>query len=292
METLTGEENYNLVSSFLQYKEYFDYDNNSYYNNYLRPCNIIKSTYFNDAFISPCVSIAKYLTVLGAKNTIQERLEGCKYLSFRLNIELQKITNPELDTLGSYQKLINQFNSVDSKLNVCQKHIEHFSNDVLENLKRLNVLHEKFHQLKNKEKCNGDICVCAKNFYDSYMSYKDSCDYNRNNAFCKELGNFKEPYDEKLSTLMCDDKAPRLLPSIKVNDQTSIILMLVVAIIIIPIIIFILYKFTSFGPWAFTQMRRKEIIWKNIIKKTKKLLKRSENHHILLQNSEFNIKYH
>ncbi|SBT57339.1 PIR Superfamily Protein [Plasmodium ovale wallikeri] len=113
--------------------------------------------------------------------------------------------------------------------------------------------------------------------------------YDYTEGFCSELKAF-EQYIYGCINSEKHIKAWKTLKPLIPNDATPSIIVSFIMLLGIPLLLYILYKFTPLGVWANSQIQKRKKIW-NIIFKNKSQLHNLRHEEVNMENSEFNIKY-
>ncbi|SBS99536.1 PIR Superfamily Protein, partial [Plasmodium ovale curtisi] len=225
---------YNIFNSKIDsYEDKVSSDLSGYCNNYSNNFNNVKST---------CYNVLAFLNHLEASNKPAYIARGCRFLNYWLyNGGILKEPN-NFNAVEFYKTLERDKRHSYFHKDLCGNNIEHISEDIIANIKKLIDLHEKFNKIDSKKEplnneCN-ETLKCA-NSYDTYM--KEFC-IDINNVFCFELENFKPIYESYMKNKKCDENIPKTLKSIqRVNIAAAVVLPFVI-ILVVPFITFILYK--------------------------------------------------
>ncbi|SBT52750.1 PIR Superfamily Protein [Plasmodium ovale wallikeri] len=208
---------------------------------------------------------------------------GCRFLNYWLYSDDVLKDRNNFNAVAFYETLkSDDKHSYFFNIDVCGGNMEHISKDIIENIQKLIKLHEKFNKIDPKKEQLNDECEepleCA-NLYEEYM--EEFC-VDINNVFCVELENFKPKYDAYMENKKCNDNVPKTLKYIqRVNIAAAVALPFVI-ILVVPFITFILYKFTSFGPWLLPRIRKNNRILDNL---------NDENNHMSLRDSKSHEPY-
>ncbi|SBT58520.1 PIR Superfamily Protein [Plasmodium ovale wallikeri] len=240
----------------------------------------------------PCKKISKYLNHLEEIHESTYVTKGCKYLNYLL---YEKMLMNRKDGY-SIQELYENLKDMNMEIgyldeNICENHIEEIKHDIYVNLKELYELYEKFNKLKNgPTSCTKDNCACANECANLYFSYEGKCNGDYHEDFCNELENFRGLYNDQMKNENCRDNAAKTLKSFKKNN-TVIILIPFILILVTSVFSFIFYKFTPYGSWIFTRIMKKRRTQKYVYHETLELQHIPEKTNRNLRNDEYNIKY-
>ncbi|SBT55724.1 PIR Superfamily Protein [Plasmodium ovale wallikeri] len=287
---IAGENYYSSVRSFPIYEEEFstvDSDSRDK-QKYEKLCNSFSDVFFSKKYSTDtCYIIAKYLYYIKFKED-EHNNDRCKCLNYLLN------TNEKFNTLSGYNvsKLLKAYYKLSSKFKTCYNHIEHIENvDVLGKIKKLYNLNKAMNKLeKSIIDENEHIHNDAEVFAEHYRNATNDCTFNNTEGFCSELKAF-EQYIYGCINSEKHIKAWKTLKPLIPNDATPSIIVSFIMLLGIPLLLYILYKFTPLGAWANSQIQKKKKIW-NIIFKNKSQLHNLRHEEVNMENSEFNIKYY
>ncbi|SBT85892.1 PIR protein [Plasmodium malariae] len=243
-------------------------------------------------FTTPCQQIGRYLIEIKQKHHSNSP-KRCKYLKYRINSD-NNYNNPNL------LQIYKEFSSKTE--NVCKEEIKTIQQESLKNLKELYSYYDNFNKFKGKdEDSGGHICSDINNLYSLYKSNYEKCQKNSDDAFCEELSNFKEAYENKMKTLTPCDGLPITLPTKLLQtlepektDHVFIPSLTTALILLISFTLFFLYKFTPLKSWLHNHLRRKKIIeFNNIAKETRESLQSTQEViNISYDENLHNIGYH
>ncbi|SBT53028.1 PIR Superfamily Protein [Plasmodium ovale wallikeri] len=284
-------------------------------------CGLISLQHFrNISFITPCKKIAKYLKYI--KERYEERnVDGnCKYMNYRLNEKVQRIKDSFVNGDEFFRNLKVTYKKLFPNINICYDKIQYINKDLMEKLKNL---HELYHNLNtfiiNNDSSTNTYCNYVDTSAQKYMNYEEHCKIPSNKQFCNEIKSFRTYYYGYLASFSHCPEAKLDLPdfltqnkeirnpgygsysledgevddgvSTEFNQLRTNILISFSIIIIIPLIYFILHKFTPFGSSLRNYLQRKNRI-RNIFNEfTNKFLRKSENNEINSENRTYNISY-
>ncbi|SBT84824.1 PIR protein [Plasmodium ovale] len=285
---VAGEDYYSSIHLFHEYTEKFNTaSSNSNTANHEVQCEHINTEYFHSAdFINLCKLVAKYLDLIN-NNYKGNQSVPCKYLNYILN------SNTEFNKFSNYtgSKLFNAYKQLSIKLNTCTSHIEYIEKEeVLEKLIKLYNLQDALNQIeKSIETSDTKICEHGKQFAAHHENYKYTCYEYDMDGFCIQLKSFEQTFFQKMKDENCPE-IQKTLEYIIENSRTTSYIVPSIMILVTPLILFILYKFTPFGYWINLHIRNKKNIMKNLTEETVNLQDTIE-HKLSETNCKFNIKY-
>ncbi|SBT85109.1 PIR protein [Plasmodium ovale] len=287
---IAGENYYSSVRSFPIYEEEFNTvdSDSSDTQIYEKLCNSFSDVLFSKKYSTDtCKIIAKYLYYIKFKED-ENNNDRCKCLNYLLN------TNEKFNTLPGYNisKLLKAYYKLSFKFNTCYNYIEHIENvDVLGKIKKLYNLNKAMNKLEKSVTDNNEhIHNDAEVFAEHYRNAINDCTINNTEGFCGEL----KAIEQYIYGCIKSDKhikAWKTLKPLIPNDATPFIIVSFIMILGIPLLLYILYKFTPLEAWANSQIQKKKKIWYNL-SKNKPQLHKLRHEEVNMENSEFNIKYH
>ncbi|SBS89350.1 PIR Superfamily Protein [Plasmodium ovale curtisi] len=176
------------------------------------------------------------------------RIEGCKYLNYRIHKEKILKENVLFNALSFYKYLIVEDEDYIEE-DICDGNIESISKDVVEKTDKLIDLHQKIKEfVQSKLSIIMIVVTTLKKCFKLYVNLKDTFFIAGLNTFCNELVKLKEKYDKEMQLLTCSD-APKTLPSIQIYDLT----------------------FNAYGIWLYPRIRKLKKIWNNKDRETEKI---------------------
>ncbi|GAW83947.1 variable surface protein [Plasmodium gonderi] len=212
---------------------------------------------------------------------------SCIYLYYWLYYYNNKKYVGEVKSL--YKELINADDT--THRDICEKYFNTIvTDDVMSNLKDLYDMFSMLNHTNGIINTCTQYCDCAKKCAKIYKKHMDTCKYDSNTYFCKELINIKEKYDSQNLNVHCGEDTTKTLPSFQTNNTTVFTLIPIVSTLAISFFLFILYKFTPYGRNLLcTNMDKTEIY--NITDKECNILHLSEMSNSNLRNNEYQILY-
>ncbi|SBS96092.1 PIR Superfamily Protein [Plasmodium malariae] len=151
-----------------------------------------------------------------------------------------------MESDNAYTKQINWldlYTVLSSKINnICNQAIKKIPKYSLRKHEKLYGYYGEFNKCNGK-KDESSLTHCNNNqeCYNLYIENYKYCKIYREDAFCEELINFKEAYDNKMSILITCSGLPRILPPKKV-EYVFFVRLTTSIVLLAPIILFLLYK--------------------------------------------------
>ncbi|GAW84041.1 variable surface protein [Plasmodium gonderi] len=150
-------------------------------------------------------------------------------------------------------------------------------------LKDIHDMYTNIGKINGERSKSGHNCACAEKCAQTYNKYVETCNYNNNTYFCKELLKIKEQYDKEMERKTCPDGIPQILPSFRSYSMTTLTLIPICITLAISSFLFFLYKVhnyvTRFTPYtsSFRCAAMKKRKQYNNIHKEMNILELSEN---------------
>ncbi|SBT01908.1 PIR Superfamily Protein [Plasmodium ovale curtisi] len=314
------EEYYNIVRKFLQFRDYTNQylENTSGY--FERVCKkIIKDhSERNGPYIESCINFLKYLKYLKNTNDFHENTASCKLVNYSLNKNLRNYLHDEQNTLNFYKNLKTEDVSKQCYIEKCENEIKYIQKYVLGNIESLYNLYLNFDKYTSSlVNDNLSHCYYANACSSIYNNCINTCDVQYDVAFCEILKKFKDEYNRQLSHENKCQYIKKVLSypekknvrdtqhtrdrygsyasgsiSPKSNSPGNNITAAIVTLLVTPLTLFILYKFTPLGSWLRPQVKKYIGIGKNKGEEYQKLLSiNSQNEKEIMYNNEYYIKY-
>ncbi|SBT54865.1 PIR Superfamily Protein [Plasmodium ovale wallikeri] len=201
------EYDYSVVTKFPISKALFDNiknDKKNYYNSYCHDA-IRDYPYDPTNFMKDCLFFVKGIMYLdsnmGSQTFIQETdismQDHCKYLTYRLNYELENISKYPKHLLELYNNLKSKIIEMISKLNICSQELKELDKIVLKNIQVLDDFNENIIKLTyNFPNTTKESCAYAKKCVEIYEKNMRYCYSNMNSSFCTELTKFGKIYNK------------------------------------------------------------------------------------------------
>ncbi|SBT72738.1 Plasmodium vivax Vir protein, putative [Plasmodium ovale] len=236
-----------------------------------------------------CLQIDKFLSHLsnyGEKYTS----DGCKYLNYWIYDKFnQKKGEGNYNILQFYESFKGTYSDqYDNNylLNGCIKEIDE---NIFRKIQNLIDIYDKYNKLKNDDiQLTGDYCTSAIDCVSSYTLHVKKCHESYDPDFCMELENFRKLYNLRVSNVTSCKDLQTYLPS-AINSNVVTIITPFAVILVMPFILFILYKFTPFGSWIMPRMKR---MLNNSFLESYEGEQNSENANIYAEDRMYNIAYH
>ncbi|KAI4839613.1 hypothetical protein MKS88_002170 [Plasmodium brasilianum] len=265
MATYTTEENENTVTLYLKYKSEFetaieDTRNVKGKENPGVKCGRMQGNYPD--FTTPCQEVGRYLIEI-KENYESDSIKRCKYLNYRINSD---------DNYNKNFKWFQGYREFSSKTeNICKNEIININSEILKNLKTLYSYYEDFENYNGTiDTSTSSTCNKIEECYQFYIQHYKECQKKSNDAFCEELINFKNAYDEKMNKLTPCNGLPHTLPQLeqtsaqilppKEEDYLFVPILTTAIVLLMSFTIFFLYKFTPLKSWTYNRLRKKKII--------------------------------
>ncbi|CAI7718674.1 PIR protein [Plasmodium vivax] len=192
----------------------------------------------------------KYLKELKIKSAILKISYGCKYLYYKIYLDMLKNKENNYTPQIFYKKFLESIRD-DVTLETCNDYLDYDIDVILEKMEKLIELYKILFDKKFNEDCN-----CVSQCVNLYNDYLKLCRSDNDHEFCNELEKFRYTYEARVASLNCVGM-PRTLESTKPFDSFVILLPFTI-ILITSFILFILYKFTGIGPLLRLQMRKEK----------------------------------
>ncbi|SBT58497.1 PIR Superfamily Protein [Plasmodium ovale wallikeri] len=293
MSNLTEEKIYKCVDSFSSYRNTLEDISTEDISTDANNCTIGEDLLLVDgeSFTKNCEKAIQYLGHLKSNNTANYIAQGCIYFFYWIYYDVIGEKKSGSNTFKIYNILNDAYDSIDPDSHVCEAYIENIRDDIFLKLKDLYDLRDNLKKFKEKSTpTEGNYCTYAKNCIPIYKQHLNNCHSGINRNFCNELENFRTEYNECIKKeILCKDELDEL-PSTKKYDIVVILIPFVI-ILIKSFILFLLYKFTSFGLWLSSRIRREKNVWNNLEEdiKFQNTLKIDDQN---LRNSSYNMPYH
>ncbi|SBT57108.1 PIR Superfamily Protein [Plasmodium ovale wallikeri] len=263
---VTGSNYYPYLSSFVQYQQNFNQiiNGSGGDTSYETRCSQIGNDRFqgSENFRKRCYEVAKYLNYIKSKESDGDTHERCAHLNYILN------SNKDYYDIPNYGKkdLIKAYADVSPNLTyMCHSKIDLIDHNVLEKLTEIYNMHDLFNKVKsNKASCSGTSCSNITRCVSIYEKYIENCYVDSMDYICQELSKLKHAYDEHMETVTTCPEAVKILIPPKENNTGVTILIPCIIILIIPFFLFILYKFTPFGPLVRPRIQQIKRLLNNI----------------------------
>ncbi|SBT72038.1 Plasmodium variant antigen protein Cir/Yir/Bir/Plasmodium vivax Vir protein, putative [Plasmodium ovale] len=250
------------------------------------------------------------------------------YLNYWLNARIHEIDCEIRCKKSFFQNLRAETTGIHNWGNLSSE-IYNIEENELNDINTLYNLHKNFKEFNEKIKeitpKKEEYMTYAKNCVQDYQKLKNKCTENKA-KFCDILTNFKNKYEKidlckyslegktkkKLPSLDSnldeseeDCESPTKMPDAKWEEEgpdeedskspsdfdTQSITIGSVTTLGISFILFILYKFTSFGQFLLYRMNKNESVWENMDEEMNRSTHASEYEHINSGNSSYNVLY-
>ncbi|CAI7724092.1 PIR protein [Plasmodium vivax] len=245
---------YDLVDTFYNYENIFQGITSDDKDGFSNKCKSLFQKNLRDTSVffteNYCIKYMKYLKELKIKSAILEISYGCKYLYYKIYLDMFKDKNFNYTPQTFYKKFLESIRD-DVTLETCNDYLDYDIDVILEKMEKLIELYKILFDEKLNEDCN-----CVSKCVTLYNDYLKLCRSDNDHEFCNELEKFRYIYKDRVASLNCAG-APKTLESTKPFDAFVILLPFTI-ILISTFILFILYKFTGIGPLLRLQMRKKK----------------------------------
>ncbi|CAI7718340.1 hypothetical protein PVPAM_040008600 [Plasmodium vivax] len=240
---------YDYVSSFHKYEEIKNSltQDNTISTLYQCDTKLFSQGCDNPTFINNCHLATSYLMQLNPTNNSINITEACKYFNYWLYSVVLFEGRYQYD-LPNFYKNLSYFQEED----ICTEYIENISDDISTKIKNLIYIYKNLNEISNST-CS-DNCTCAKNCYEKYMLYKDTCTQGKDKNLCRELENFREKYNSLTESVNKCDAQYISFPSFQGSPLAATISIPVFTMSLISFVSFISYKFTPIGSWIHTKL--------------------------------------
>ncbi|KMZ96163.1 hypothetical protein PVNG_05809 [Plasmodium vivax North Korean] len=164
-----------------------------------------------------------------------------KYLYYLIQGELLTVQSNGCNAFSFYKILLENYckNGVWEQ---CTKYINEMKYEVFERHNNLMHLYDIFQNIINpNDKEESTKCNKAKESVKEYDNYIKPCFGGVSSNYCNELKNFKEDYEKVITEVPCDN-VKKILTSPEAISKAYITTISVVSILIVPIILYFLYK--------------------------------------------------
>ncbi|KMZ83995.1 hypothetical protein PVBG_06172 [Plasmodium vivax Brazil I] len=239
-----GKNMHKFVNSFDTYKSIFNQPLSkldSKYETYCEQLNWKDSsseTYFHDH----CKKSMKYLIYLEEKfRNPYEAALGMVFLYCWLFDNVLSKFSYDGKKLDIYKNMLKQLSEIEYS-NLEYIFQEYIQEDIIEVLQILYDLYDKFNKFKNNENCGSTNCYCAEYCVNLYRENIKDCTKKFNVGFCDELYNFRNHFNQYISSKVPCPGKDLYLPSNKSISKSVIILVPFVILLALFTLFFILLK--------------------------------------------------
>ncbi|SBT74560.1 PIR protein [Plasmodium ovale] len=283
MHLLEREKYYSKANKFPQCKNEFDTFSKTSDGIFKYRCeDIFKNFEGSDSiYITPCVEVLKYIDYLNKNEFLHQNTEYCMFLNYSLNNHMQSIPENKYNSSKFYKKIKTEYTGSPLNFDICDEEIKDINAIVRYHIEVLYNLYENFN--KYISSCiPGSVPNCY--FSDLCASiYKNSievCKTLFDTSFCNILKTFKDEYNAQIVRENSCYKTENVLSypevayiskylqaregyvsltngyhmigsniSPELYSAKHNIIIAVIVLLLIPFILFIMYKFTPFGSW-------------------------------------------
>ncbi|SBT55938.1 PIR Superfamily Protein [Plasmodium ovale wallikeri] len=255
----------------------------------------------NEKYINPCIGIVKYSHYLLYKeHAIHNESLQCKGLNYWLKNQIKDIQDNECDTSEFYEKLNLHDQANSYGINRCMKEMKDINDVLFQNLQKIYDLHDNLNEYMTKYMIEDETCCeNASTCVDIYDSIITQCKTQPKSSMCNALKKFKDEYNAQMQKdIKCINVKKKLLYpereettvdkqregeahalSYRQSEQQeedlshtaspgliptkfNIIIISVVSLVV-SMILFILYKFTTFRSILKNSIRKTKYMWKH-----------------------------
>ncbi|SBT73678.1 PIR protein [Plasmodium ovale] len=178
----------------------------------------------NNDFKKSCIEILKNLDYIKRNNYESDKNVQCKYMNFRLNSEIKKITTKHYTVPQFYEKFKTHYSDDIRSWNICEDEIQEINTGILKNIEFLYELYRNFNNFTSytlstpDKRCDyGNECVHL------YKTCVKSCTSQEQDKFCKELINFQKLYNDHTTFKHVCEKVQTCLPNPGTESQSQLL---------------------------------------------------------------------
>ncbi|GAW84387.1 variable surface protein [Plasmodium gonderi] len=269
---------YKLAKDFPDLKKIMENANSSSNDRMTANCNSFdegKFPSFNSSVENICKKVEDYISTINVSYYYSFKESRCIYLYYWLYYYNDNNKKPVNEVKNLYHKLISDLDLtncyIDEKID--------YSTIADDEMSKLKDLQKMYTNVKNTTETACTNCKCLNECSQIYGTHLQTCNYNNNTYFCKELLNIKEIYDKQMINNECEAHIPKTLPSFQRYNITTLTL--------IPIFTTL---FTPYG-LSFRCAALKKRKQYNNINNEKNILELSEASSCVLRNNRYNILY-
>nr|CAB96719.1 vir33 [Plasmodium vivax] len=296
METPPVDEEYDFADIFPTCKHDFDREIKNLDSEYMDHCISISGQHNNDQnteFIEPCQKLIQYLKYIKKEYLAGIHIQSCKYFSYMLKNELQKIPHICEGTKECYNTMIKVQSSESHGIDVCNEHIEEINDKIFEKFENLDSLYDMFYKFTNTQEKMGDTkCDLGKSCSEKYINLIKLCNPVSHIGFCKALDKFKDTYNNHMNDGPECVNVLRYLHSPFGTDKRRTFSISLITIFAMSIIMFTVYKFTPVYSWFHSILRRKSKIRNDLYEESRDLKNNADMKKFNSKNSPLNIQYY
>ncbi|KNA01764.1 hypothetical protein PVNG_05616, partial [Plasmodium vivax North Korean] len=189
---------------------------------------------------SVCPKFIKYMIKIKEKYG-KITPESYKYLYYWMHQNFLTFKGNDCNAFAFYKILLNNY-CKNGNWEQWKTHISEMKYDEFERHNNLMHLYDIFHNfITPKDKEENIKCIKANECVKQYDEYIEPCFGGVRSNYCDELKNFKEDYEKLIAELTCEN-ITRILTSPEGISKAYITTISVVTILIVPIILYFLYK--------------------------------------------------
>ncbi|SBT02212.1 PIR Superfamily Protein [Plasmodium ovale curtisi] len=327
----TEKEYYDMVAKCPGYINKLNDFVNSPVQNTCETCvNTIKERFSdNQSHLKPCLGALNYFKKISVLKLMEDDTLYCACLNYWLNNELKKIPGNLYSAQYFYSTLENEDMDDSYNMNKCLGKIKKIDDAFITNMEKLYKIYDSFSKYKNNNSANDlSHCSYSEECVSSYKGLVTQCNSEHTNNFCNALKKFKDNYNNYvLSESYCKDEKEylshpeteredaefkrrgqtifqqrllsgnpedRAMESDESDPTKFKIIIPVTTSVVLPIILFMLYKFTPFMSWFSSSMLNKSTHGHNLENgEIEELLNITyENDNVSCRSDQHFISYH
>ncbi|SCA60175.1 Plasmodium vivax Vir protein, putative [Plasmodium vivax] len=267
---------FNYVSSFPQYTDEFERNNESQSQEIMDKCRGDHHTEVccKREYVDHCKKAVQYINLL-EKKFPSNKEGGCKFIIFwAYSVVLEK-KHPKLDMSTFYKELKVVYHDL-FKNETCNNYIEDLDENKFQKLKTLGDLYENFEKFKTGNSYRGGKCTYASNCVNIYMEQFKNCEEENNTPFCEELEKFREKYNDFMKN-KTNCEVRKILPSTRKPD-IKVILFPVATLMFTPM-------------FSCLRTKKRKVNNSNLCKENNSLRQTYESQRINSNNEAYHISY-
>ncbi|SBT55921.1 PIR Superfamily Protein [Plasmodium ovale wallikeri] len=323
MNFAEAEKYYNVLNKFQTFKSEFDKytrDTTTRYYSYL--CNEVTKLLSdeNKYYENTCLDVLHYLKYMTKFDSQDDKHESCMFLNYYLNNSLHQIKNYKQNATKFYANIKTICSKSFLDMDICEKEIKDIHPFVLYAIQTVFNLYYHFQKYKGSS-IPDDVnhCLYAYKFVSIYENSKNTCKVHYNTSFCQKIIDIKDQYNTyRESDYKCSNiekklqnpekKEPRNILQVSgpygssldghhmlgntSNHMGNNISVPFAILLVTPILLFILYKFTPLGPMLRPHLHKYLGISGNIDEKNHELHSNNfSDDETETHNSGYNITY-
>lgn len=171
--------------------------------------NTIKERFSdNQSHLKPCLGALNYFKKISVLKLMEDDTLYCACLNYWLNNELKKIPGNLYSAQYFYSTLENEDMDDSYNMNKCLGKIKKIDDAFITNMEKLYKIYDSFSKYKNNNSANDlSHCSYSEECVSSYKGLVTQCNSEHTNNFCNALKKFKDNYNNYvLSESYCKDE--------------------------------------------------------------------------------------